>query len=118
MNRNRISTTQLAEICGVSQGTVDRALNNRKGISPVTKERILEVAREYGYCPDIDGNMAAPKTVLIGIIVPDLEDPFLVDSLAAIEKCVTAEGASTVVMFTEQDAEREIECIRNPLTFA
>ena len=46
MKKQIISTTQIAQICGVSQGTVDRALNNRKGISPKTKEKILSVAKE------------------------------------------------------------------------
>ena len=39
-NKRKISTNEIARICGVSQGTVDRALNNRKGISPKTKERV------------------------------------------------------------------------------
>ena len=44
---SKITTTQLARICGVSQGTVDRALHNRDGINPNTRKRILEIAREY-----------------------------------------------------------------------
>ena len=51
MKSTRISTTKIAEICGVSQGTVDRALNNRAGINKNTKEKILSVAKEYGYRP-------------------------------------------------------------------
>ena len=37
MRFSKITTTQLARICGVSQGTVDRALNNRGGINPETE---------------------------------------------------------------------------------
>ena len=59
MKKNSISTTQLAQICGVSQGTVDRALNNRKGINPKTKEKILAVANEYGYRPNIHARSMA-----------------------------------------------------------
>ena len=113
MRKRRISTTQLAEICGVSQGTVDRALNNRKGINPETRDRILAVASEYGYCADMEGNMAAPGTVLIGVIVYDLNDPVLVDILSKIESFVDKENGSVVVMFTNQDVEREIDCIKN-----
>ncbi|MBQ9117202.1 MAG: helix-turn-helix domain-containing protein, partial [Clostridia bacterium] len=47
-----MTTTQLARICGVSQGTVDRALHNRGGINPETKARILEIAKEYDYRPN------------------------------------------------------------------
>ena len=35
----------IAEIAGVSIGTVDRALHGRGGIKEATRERILEIAR-------------------------------------------------------------------------
>ena len=42
MRNMKISTAQLAKMCGVSQGTVDRALNNRTGISKKTKDMIID----------------------------------------------------------------------------
>ena len=56
MKRLKIITNELAEICGVSQGTVDRALNNRDGINVNTKEHILRIAKEYGYRPYVSDN--------------------------------------------------------------
>lgn len=114
LSNTRISTTQIAEICGVSQGTVDRALNNRKGISPNTKAKILNVAKEYGYRPNIHASsMAGGKSHLIGVVVFDLENQYFSDVLTCIEASCTAEGYSTVVMFTNKDPKKEIECIRN-----
>jgi len=113
--RNRsISTTQLAKICGVSQGTVDRALNNRSGINMATKEKILRVAKQYGYRPKTrikavkDG-----KSHLVGVVVFNLDNPYFSDILTRIEKLCAANGYSTVVMFTNMDKKREIECIDN-----
>lgn len=113
--RNRsISTTQLAKICGVSQGTVDRALNNRDGINLQTKEKVLRVAKQYGYRPKTrikavkDG-----KSHLIGVVVFNLDNPYFSDILTRIEKLCAANGYSTVVMFTNMDKKREIECIDN-----
>ena len=54
MKNLQISTSHIAKICDVSQGTVDRALNNRVGINASTKEKILSVARQYGYRQHID----------------------------------------------------------------
>ena len=114
MKKNSISTTQLAQICGVSQGTVDRALNNRKGINPKTKEKILAVANEYGYRPNIHArSMAGGKSMLIGVIVFDLNNQYFSDILMALETYCSSKGYSTVVMFTNKDAQREIECIQN-----
>ena len=114
MKNTRISTTKIAEICGVSQGTVDRALNNRKGISLKTKEKILSVAREFGYRPNIHASsMAGGKSHLIGVIVFDLNNPYFSDVLVSIEAYCSSLGYSTVVMFTDKDYKREIECIKN-----
>ena len=46
-----ISSLELARICKVSQGTVDRALHDRPGVSLATKARILAAARRHGYRP-------------------------------------------------------------------
>ena len=112
MKNRSISTTQLAKICGVSQGTVDRALNNREGINRDTKEKVLRVAKQYGYRPK-----TRVKTVwdgrshLIGVVVFNLDNPYFSDFLTRIEKLCSKNGYSTVVMFTHTDGQREIECI-------
>lgn len=114
MKEKPISTTRLAQICGVSQGTVDRALNNRKGISPKTREHILAVAKEYGYRPNIHASsMAGGKTMLIGVVVFDLYNPFFADLLMRIEETAAARGYASVVMFTDKNIQKEIADIRD-----
>ena len=114
MTKGNISTTEIARICGVSQGTVDRALNDRKGISPKTKEMILRVAKEYGYRPNIHASsIAGGKSHLIGVVIFDLNNPYFSDMLMRIEAYCTCLGYSTVVMFTDKDYEKEIECIKS-----
>ena len=44
-----VTMQQIAEACGVSRGTVDRALHNKSGIRPEVAVRIQEKAREMGY---------------------------------------------------------------------
>lgn len=114
MKRNGISTTQLAKICGVSQGTVDRALNGRTGISQKTKEKILTAAQEYGYRPNIHArSIAGGKSMLIGVVVFDLKNQYFSDILTAIEKECALKGYSTIAMFTGKDERKEIACIDN-----
>ena len=50
-----ITAQKIAELAGVSRGTVDRALKNRTGVNPETKEKILEIARKYNYKPNLIG---------------------------------------------------------------
>lgn len=109
-----ISTNQLAKICGVSQGTVDRALNNRPGISAKTKERILEAAKTYGYRPNIHArSISGGRSMLVGVVVFDLQNEYFSDLLTKLEEACRKKGYSTVVMFTHKDPERERECIES-----
>ena len=72
---SKITTTQLARICGVSQGTVDRALHDRGEISEKTKEHIMSVAREYDYIPNVKGSTAS-NSMIIGVILFDLYNEY------------------------------------------
>ena len=44
-----ITAQKIAELAGVSRGTVDRALKNRPGVNPETKQKILDIAQKYNY---------------------------------------------------------------------
>ena len=46
------SLKDLAAECGVSIATVSKALNGQKDVSPKTRERIRQKAREIGYFPN------------------------------------------------------------------
>lgn len=49
----RVTLKDIAEAAGVSIGTVDRAMNNRKGIDEEVRQRILSASREMGYVKNI-----------------------------------------------------------------
>ena len=46
-----ITLQQIADLAGVSRGTVDRALNNRGRIKPEVEQRIKKIAKDVGYKP-------------------------------------------------------------------
>ena len=48
-----VTIREIANYCNVSEGTVDRALNNRTGISSKTKELKLAAAKELEYKPNM-----------------------------------------------------------------
>jgi LacI family transcriptional regulator len=62
----------IAEIAGISIGTVDRALHGRGGIKEATRERILEIARQIGYTPNLAARAlsVARAGVRIGVCMP------------------------------------------------
>ena len=108
----KITTAQIAKICGVSQGTVDRALNSRPDIKAETKQKILEVARQYGYREHIN---TSPEKIVgqIGVIVFDLNNEYFSELVTEIEYALRGENLGAVIMMSHYDRQCEIECIRN-----
>ena len=108
----RITTEDIARICGVSRGTVDRALNNRPGISPATKQKILEVAKELEYRPNmIARSLVKGQTMSIGVVVFDLYNEFFAQLLNSIELRARELGYFTYLVLTEKDPSAERECL-------
>lgn len=69
--RRKSGIPLIAELAGVSIGTVDRALHGRAGINPRTLKRVLKVAREIGYTPNIAARaLSTGRRVRIGVCVP------------------------------------------------
>ena len=72
MTKERRGIHLIAELANVSIGTVDRALHGRPGINEETRQRILQVARQVGYTPNLAARAlsAAKSQVKIGVCVP------------------------------------------------
>lgn len=68
-----ITMRQIAELAGVSRGTVDRVLNNRPGVNAETFQKVKSIAEKMGYEPNVAGQMLAArkKKLKIGYIVCD-----------------------------------------------
>ena len=82
-----VNIKDIAKECNVSNTTVSRALNNSKGISKKTKEYILKVCGQRGYCPNSAArSLILNKTHMIGLIIPDITNPYY----AFISKGVSA----------------------------
>ena len=64
-----VTIQQLADACGVSRGTVDRALHNKKGVRPDVAARILEMARMMGYISPRSCPVVAERPVRIGVVL-------------------------------------------------
>lgn len=110
-SKSVITIKDLAEICGVSRGTVDRALNNRGGINDETRSRILETARSLGYIKNQSAAaLSAGKSPLIGVILFSLDNEFFATIVSSIEKNARKFGYSVLVMLSGYDRATEIEC--------
>jgi LacI family transcriptional regulator len=71
MEASQITVKGIARLAGVSIGTVDRVLHDRGGVSPETKERIVEIISDLGYEPNILARqLSLNKTYLFRVLLP------------------------------------------------
>lgn len=84
MSKEKQGIHRIAEMASVSIGTVDRALHGRGGIKEATRKRILQIAQQIGYSPNLAARAlsAAKATARIGVCVPQ-EIHFFYDQLWA-----------------------------------
>jgi DNA-binding LacI/PurR family transcriptional regulator len=91
---------ELAELAGVSTGTVSRALSGSTLISLKTRERIQAMADEHGFRPNIMArNLRIQKTGAIGVLIPlghetgqHISDPFFITMLGLLADALTERG--------------------------
>ena len=74
-----VTAQQIAELAGVSRGTVDRALHNRGRINPEVAARIHKIAADLGYKPNLVGQalVKSKRDFKIGAILQSVESPTL-----------------------------------------
>ena len=109
-----VTATEIAKMCGVSRATVDRALKNKNGIRPETRQRILEVVKREGYHTSYLGSsLSTGKTHAIGIIVFDLSNQHFTELIDAVENYYSQRGYFLYICLSRKDKNIEENLIRN-----
>jgi len=91
---------QLADLAGVSPGTVSRALAGSSLISAATRGRIQALAEAHGFRPNVLArNLRIQRTGAIGVLIPlghetgqHISDPFFITMLGLIADALTTRG--------------------------
>ncbi len=108
----RVTIKDIAKHCGVSSGTVDRALNNRPGIKEKTKQKVLKAAKELKYRPDFTArSLVKGRTMTLGIVLFDLYNRSFAQLLNAVELRARQYGYFLYIALTDKDMENEKQCI-------
>ncbi|HAV24210.1 MAG TPA: LacI family transcriptional regulator [Bacteroidetes bacterium] len=103
----------IAKKAGASVTTVSRVLNQKAGkyrISKTTAKRILKTAEELNYRPNqLARSLRLKKTHSIGLIVPDISNPFFAYVTRSIQRAAHRLGYSLVVCDTDENLPLEVE---------
>ncbi|MFA7574288.1 MAG: LacI family DNA-binding transcriptional regulator [Arcobacteraceae bacterium] len=102
----------LAAKAGVSINTASRAINDKPDINPLTKEKILRIAREIGYVPNASAvALRTQKTRTLGVIIADNNNPFYAEVLSGIEAEAKANNYHIILTNTRRDYQEEENAI-------
>ena len=98
----------VARLAGVGHGTVSRVLNERPNVDPGTRQRVLDAIRALDYVPSTAARrLSLRRTQTIGVVVPFLTRPSVVERLRGIELELAKTGLDMIVFNVETQARRD-----------
>jgi LacI family transcriptional regulator, purine nucleotide synthesis repressor len=103
----------VAKEAGVSIATVSKVINGNGRISEKTIQKVKGVMKELNYQPStIASALTSKRTHILGVIVPNIANPFFGEVTRIIEKYAHENGYTTMVCSTYNDIAREIHNIQ------
>ncbi len=95
---------QIAQKANVSIATVSRALSDNPKVQEATRKKILKLAKELNYNPNIIArNFAKRKSNMLGLILPDISDEFFAEIIHSIDETAYEFGYFTLVVSSHKN---------------
>lgn len=111
--KTHVTLEQIAKELNVSIMTVSRALNDHPYVSEKTKKKVLKIAEELGYIPNlIAKSLVKKKTYTIGVVVPEITYSFFPEAIRGIEEIASARGYQLVLAYSAEDAKKEASALK------
>lgn len=99
----------IAELAGVSLGTVSHVLNGTAGVREPLRQRVLDAVRVTGYQPSqLARGLRRDKTNILAMIIPDILNPFFPGVVRGAEDVAFAKGYRLVLCNTDNDHGKEM----------
>lgn len=103
-----INIKDIARECGVNPATVSRALNGKKGVSERMRQRIITMSQAMGYSKNpLAASLITHKSGIIGVVVPDITNPYYASVVQGINSVLHARGFSTLLCDSQRDPTQE-----------
>lgn len=107
------SIKDVAQRAGVSIAAASYALNGREGVAENTRRRIMQAVEELNYQPSkFAQSMRTGKTDTIGLVLPDLSNPFFPQFAKAVQQSAGQIGKSVLLIDTSNDPAIEREGVK------
>jgi LacI family transcriptional regulator len=98
----------VAKLAGVSVATVSRVLNKNGYVHETTKKKVEEAITQLSYRPnEIAHTLYKKNSRLIGLIIPDITNPFFTELARAVEDTAHLYGYTVVLCNTDEILAKE-----------
>lgn len=99
----------IARIAGVSLGTVSHVVNNSARVREPMRKRVLDAVQAAGYQPSqLARGLRRDKTNMIGMIIPDITNPFFPAVVRGAEDVAFSNGYRLILCNTDNDHDKEL----------
>lgn len=97
-----ITIKDVARLCGVGVSTVSRAMNNHPDINQETKEKIMQVIRDYNYVPNNSArNLKRTDARTIAVLIKGITNPFFSRMIKVFEEEIQKKKYSFVLQHVD-----------------
>lgn len=98
---------EVAKLAGVSPATVSRVFNGAS-VSAEKTAAVREASRQLRFVPSRAARtLRGQNTEVIGLIIPDIENPYFTELARGVEDVAQSEGYSVVLCNTDADLQKE-----------
>ena len=108
----KATVQDVAQLAGVSTGTVSNALTGKRPVAEATRERILAAMDELGYQPNLMARgLVNQRSQVLSIVITELQDLGFYgysSALTGIQRKANELGYSLMLHFVEGSSEDEI----------
>lgn len=92
----------VAQLAGVSIGTVSKYFNHPEQLRPATRERVGRVVEALGYRPNpIARSMRTGKTQIVAVLAPEIANPFYAEGFSSLSAQMVAAGYLPLLITTD-----------------
>ena len=108
----KVTVKDVAKKANVSTATVSRVINGDYPVSEDVKERVFNAIKELNYIPNaVARSLKVKKTNTIGMVVPDISNPYFMKMAKGIEVVVSKKGYSLLMGSSHDDIQNELELL-------
>ncbi len=110
---HQVTMKEIAKKLGVSVSTISRALKDSPELHVETKRKIVEMAKEMNYQPNLLAqSLRISRTKTLGVIVPEITSHFFASCISGIQDFANKRGYNVMICQSNESIEQEIANIK------